>query len=128
MTLTRSRRLYGLGAIMFAALLVCSRGPGGTGSPVFLVALLVAGGAYLITLREFFHTQKYPRRVVFACLALAALWRVPFLMMPPGSDDDIHRYLWDGRVQRLGYNPYDVIPADPALAGLHTPATRGLNK
>ena len=127
MTLTRARRLYGLGAIMFAALLVCSRGPGGTGSPVFLVALLVAGGAYLITLRGFFHTQKYPRRVVFACLALAALWRVPFLMMPPGSDDDIHRYLWDGRVQRLGYNPYDVIPADPALGGLHTPETRGLN-
>jgi hypothetical protein len=47
--------------------------------------------------------------------------------MPPGSDDDIHRYLWDGRVQRLGYNPYNVVPADPALAGLHTPETRGLN-
>jgi hypothetical protein len=47
--------------------------------------------------------------------------------MPPGPDDDIHRYLWDGRVQRLGYNPYIVIPADPALAGLHTPETRGLN-
>ncbi len=48
-------------------------------------------------------------------------------MMPPGSDDDVHRYLWDGRVQRLGYNPYIVIPADPALAALHTPETRGLN-
>jgi uncharacterized membrane protein len=47
--------------------------------------------------------------------------------MPPGPDDDIHRYLWDGRVQRLGYNPYTVIPADPALAALHTPETRGLN-
>jgi hypothetical protein len=55
------------------------------------------------------------------------LWRIPFLMMPPGPDDDIHRYLWDGRVQRLGYNPYDVIPSDPALAALHTPETRGLN-
>ena len=48
-------------------------------------------------------------------------------MMPPGSDDDIHRYLWDGRVQRFGYNPYSVIPADPALAWLHTVETRGLN-
>jgi hypothetical protein len=45
----------------------------------------------------------------------------------PGSDDDIHRYLWDGRVQRLGYNPYVVVPSDPALAGLHTPETRTLN-
>jgi hypothetical protein len=47
--------------------------------------------------------------------------------MPPGADDDVHRYLWDGRVQRLGYNPYVVIPSDPAVAGLHTPETRGLN-
>jgi hypothetical protein len=30
-------------------------------------------------------------------------------------------------VQRLGYNPYFVVPSDPALAGLHTPETRALN-
>jgi len=47
--------------------------------------------------------------------------------MPPGPDDDIHRYVWDGRVQRLGYNPYIVVPNDPALAGLHTAETRTLN-
>jgi len=47
--------------------------------------------------------------------------------MPSGADDDIHRYLWDGRVQRLGYNPYIVVPSDPALGGLHTPETRTLN-
>ena len=47
--------------------------------------------------------------------------------MPPGLDDDIHRYLWDGRVQRLGYNPYVVVPNDPAFAGLHTSETRTLN-
>jgi len=58
---------------------------------------------------------------------LAALWHLPLLLTPPGSDDDVHRYLWDGRVQRLGYNPYLVVPSDPALAGLHTPETRTLN-
>ena len=30
-------------------------------------------------------------------------------------------------MQRLGYNPYLVVPSDPALAGLHTPETRTLN-
>jgi hypothetical protein len=47
--------------------------------------------------------------------------------MPAGSDDDIRRYVWDGRVQRLGYSPYILIPSDPALAGLHTSETRTLN-
>ena len=127
MTFTPARRLYGLGGIMFAALIVCSRSPGATAGASFLVPLAVAGVTYLVTIFELFRTPSFPRQVVFTCIALAALWRIPFLMMPPGSDDDIHRYLWDGRVQRLGYNPYIVIPADPALAGLHTPETRGLN-
>lgn len=121
------RRLYLLGGILCAALFVCSRSPGAVAGPSFLVPLAVAGIAYLLAVREFFRTAQFPRRVVFLCIALAALWRIPFLMMPPGLDDDIHRYLWDGRVQRLGYNPYYVVPADPALAGLHTPETRGLN-
>ena len=125
MTISASRRLYGLGVIILTALVTCSRGS--VGSPLFLGGLAIAGTAYLLAVREFFRTQQFPRRVVFVCLALAALSRIPFLMMPVGSDDDIHRYLWDGRVQRLGYNPYIVIPADPAVTRLHTPETRGLN-
>jgi len=125
MTFTASHRLSALGAIILVALVACSRIE--VGAPAFLVGLAIAGIAYLLAVREFFQTPAYPRRVIFACLALAALWRIPFLMMPPGADDDIHRYLWDGRVQRLGYNPYNLIPADPALAGLHTSETRGLN-
>jgi hypothetical protein len=127
MTLTRSRRLYGLGGIMFAALAACSRSPSGMAAPSFLVPLAVAGVTYLIAVREFFRVRRYPRHVVFACLALAALWRVPFLLKPPASEDDVRRYVWDGRMQRLGHNPYTAIPADPALTALHTVETRGLN-
>jgi hypothetical protein len=28
---------------------------------------------------------------------------------------------------RRGYNPYIVVPSDPAAKGLHTPETRNLN-
>src|SRR5208283_51853 len=55
------------------------------------------------------------------------LWHLQFLRLPPGPDDDIHRYVWDGRLQRLGYNPYFVVPSDPAVRGLHTSETRDLN-
>ncbi|MFY9528141.1 MAG: hypothetical protein WAR24_04450 [Candidatus Acidiferrales bacterium] len=127
MTVTPSRRLYGLGAIIFAALVACARIPGGVGASPYLITLAVAGIAYLLAIREFFSTPRFPHRVIVIGLVLAALWHLPFLLMPPGSDDDVHRYVWDGRVQRLGYNPYIVVPSDPALGGLHTPETRTLN-
>ncbi len=127
MKATPSRRLYGLGAIMTAALIASARIPGPVGAPPYLIALGVAGIAYLLAIREFFSTPRFPQRVIVIGLALAALWHLLFLLTPPGSDDDIHRYVWDGRVQRFGYSPYVVVPSDPALGGLHTPETRTLN-
>jgi len=125
--LTPSHRLYGLGAILLVSLAIASRKLGSVGEPSFIIALLVAGIAYLLAIREFFSTQNFPRHVIIIGIVLAALWQIPFLLQPPGLDDDVHRYVWDGRVQRLGYNPYIVVPSDPALAGLHTPETRTLN-
>jgi hypothetical protein len=96
-----------------------------------MVSLTVAGIAYLLAIREFFATPRFERRVarrvVVIGLVLAAVWHIEFLRMPSGADDDIHRYVWDGRLQRLGYNPYLVVPSDPAVKALHTPETRNLN-
>src|SRR5262249_52375929 len=78
-------------------------------------------------IREFFSTPRFPRHVIVVGLALAALWHLQFLRMPPGPDDDIHRYVWDGRVQRLGGNPYILVPGDPASSSLHTTETRTRN-
>ena len=127
MKLTPSRRLYLLGTVMLVALTVCSRHFVTLGAPSFIIPLGVAGVAYLLAIRELLSTPGFPQRVIVIGLAFAAVWHVLFLLKPPGLDDDIHRYVWDGRVQRLGYNPYLVVPSDPALAGLHTPETRTLN-
>jgi len=120
-------RVYALGAILWAALTICSRNFGNRGARFFIASLVVAGIAYLLAVREFFSNPGFPRRVVVVGLVLAALWHVEFLRMPAGPDDDIHRYVWDGRVQRLGHNPYFVVPSDPAFRGLHTTETRSLN-
>lgn len=127
MKIAPSHRLYGFGAIMFVALTLCSRKLGSMGEPCFIIPLLVAGIAYLLAMRELLSTPTFPQHVIVIGLVLAALWHFPFLLTPPGPDDDIHRYLWDGRIERLGYNPYLVVPSDPALARLHTPETRTLN-
>ena len=127
MKLTPAHRLYGLGVILLVTLTICSQNFSRRGEPSFIVPLAVAGVAYLLAVRELFSVPKFPKRVLYYGLALAALWHFQFLRMPPGLDDDIHRYVWDGRIQRLGYNPYLLVPGDPALAGLHTSETRTLN-
>ena len=127
MRITSSRRLYIIGVVLLAALTLCSRQFSSRGAPSFIVPLAVAVIAYLLAVREFFCTPNFPKGVIVFGLVLAAVWHVLFLRMPPGPDDDIHRYVWDGRVQRLGYNPYLLVPSDPSVAGLHTSETRTLN-
>jgi alpha-1,6-mannosyltransferase len=120
-------RVYILGATLCVALTICSRNFGDRGGPGFMASLTLAGIAYLLAIREFFATPIFSRRVVVIGLVLAAVWHIEFLRLPAGADDDIHRYVWDGHLQRLGYNPYLIVPSDPAVKGLHTPETRNLN-
>ena len=130
---THEWRVYILGVTLLGALTICSRHFGDRGGPYFMASLTLAGLAYLLAIREFFGgrsaraTPTFSRRVVVIGLVLSAAWHIAFLRMPAGADDDIHRYVWDGRLQRLGYNPYIVVPSDPAVKGLHTPETHNLN-
>src|SRR5438270_5823330 len=125
--ITPEWRVYILCATLCVALTICSRNFGDRGGPYFMASLTLAGIVYFLAIRELFATPRFPRSVVVIGLVLAAVWHIEFLRLPPGADDDIHRYLWDGRLQRLGYNPYIVVPSDPAVKGLHTPETRNLN-
>jgi alpha-1,6-mannosyltransferase len=51
-------------------------------------------------------------------VAFAIVFRLSILFAPPYLSDDIYRYVWDGRVQAAGVNPYRYIPAAPELAQL----------
>jgi hypothetical protein len=100
--ITRAQRMYLLGATLSVALTVCSRNFGDRGGPYFMASVTVAGIAYLLAVSELFGTPGFgrlvSRRVVVVGLVLAAAWHVEFLRLPPGPDDDIHRYVWDGRL------------------------------
>jgi alpha-1,6-mannosyltransferase len=125
--ITPAWRVYILGATLCVALTICSRNFGDRGGPYFMASLTIAGIVYLLAIRELFATPRFSRPVVVIGLVLAAAWNIAFLRVHSGADDDIHRYVWDGRLQRLGYNPYLVVPSDPAAQWLHTPETRNLN-
>jgi hypothetical protein len=55
-------------------------------------------------------------------LVIAALLRLGALAAPVYLSDDIYRYIWDGRVQAAGINPYRYIPTDPDLEPLRDEA------
>lgn len=44
--------------------------------------------------------------------------QVVALAGPPQSSSDLYRYIWDGRVQAAGIDPYLYAPADAGVAGL----------
>ncbi len=56
-----------------------------------------------------------PRRATLLVLVLAAAMRVLPLASPPFLSSDLFRYVWDGRVQAQGINPYLYLPAAPEL-------------
>ena len=58
------------------------------------------------------------RSTFIIVIVFAALFRLSVMFAPPQLSDDIYRYIWDGRVQAAGVNPYRHIPADDALKSL----------
>jgi alpha-1,6-mannosyltransferase len=58
------------------------------------------------------------QRVVLGIAAVAVLMRVLIVCSPPFLSADIYRYVWDGRVEAAGINPYAYVPSDPRLEPL----------
>jgi hypothetical protein len=61
------------------------------------------------------------RPALVLILGTAVLLRLIALAAPVFLSDDINRYIWDGRVQAAGINPYRYIPTDPELEPLRDP-------
>ena len=59
-----------------------------------------------------------PPGAVVLVLLTGAVMRAIAFVPPPLLSTDVYRYVWDGRVQGAGINPYQYVPADPALAAL----------
>jgi len=114
------------GAVYLAAILILVFTEAPLGSTSFLGVAATAATAYALMLRRVWSEPVAPRRLLLIAFVFAVLFRVPAALAPVGPDSDMVRYLWDGRVQMLGYNPYAVVPADPALAHTHTDETSAM--
>jgi hypothetical protein len=60
-------------------------------------------------------------------VGVALLLRLPAWLAPPAHSDDVYRFLWEGRVQRAGQDPYLHAPDAPELAPLRDEAWTHVN-
>jgi len=122
-----TRLIYACGVVIAVAM-VAVAGVDPRTSPVWFFACMgSAGGAYLVAVRLLPRAGPDSRAPLVLCLALAAAWRLPLFMAPPVLSTDVYRYVWDGRLQHHGYDPYTIVPNDPAVEGLHDQETKALN-
>ena len=90
---------------------------------VLFTLMLAQGVLYLAAgwwvLRGDGELDQWP--VLLVVLGAGLLARLMLLPLPPVSTD-VYRYVWDGRVQSAGIDPYLYKPADPALSWLRDEA------
>lgn len=129
----RGRRLAALAALallFLAATVAGSIGLAHYRHPYVVAVMLcqapLYGAAAWLVLRHGHGLRSGPTLLVI--LGTAILARAVLLPFPPISTD-IYRYIWDGRVQADGINPYRFLPADPRLQHLRDGTIyRGINR
>jgi glycosyl transferase family 87 len=112
------------GAVFLASSITLAVSQAPLGSPIFFGCAGAAAAAYLALLVRFWNEPAVSSKMVVTAVLLSLAFRAPLIAPRVNFDSDMVRYLWDGRVQVHGFNPYHVIPSDPAVASIHTDETR----
>ncbi len=120
------------GAATLAAYVALAVSQASLGSPLFFTTVSVPCVVYVALIAQLLRQDKdapanrqHRVEALFVMAVLFAVaFRVPLTLGTIGPRNDMIRYLWDGRIQWMGYNPYTVLPSDPSLAYTHTDDTR----
>jgi hypothetical protein len=84
-----------------------------------IILLSISGIPFVFAVWWTFQRKRFPANTLLTILIGGALFRSILVPLdPPRLSTDIYRYIWDGRVQGHGINPYLYLPVDPRLAGL----------
>lgn len=121
-SLSASLAITGTAYLAASIVLALTQAP--LGGPLFFGCAAVMSVAYLAMLRRVWNEPTVTRRLLVWAFLLALAIRAPLVGPRVAPESDMVRYLWDGRVQTRGYNPYEVVPDDPAMAATHTDETR----
>jgi len=108
--------LAGVGAVLTGLTLVTPFAFETYGDNAFIALSITAG---LVTIAATRLAERAPQTsALWLIFGLAIALRVYVVTFEPLLSSDIYRYVWDGRVQAAGINPYRYFPAHEALAPL----------
>jgi hypothetical protein len=86
----------------------------GTTPLAVILWAVFAAGAWLVL--------KLPGRWAVALIVIGGIAvQLAALSAGPQGSDDLYRYIWDGKVQAAGIDPYHYAPAAPQLVSLRDP-------
>ncbi len=91
---------------------------GPDGKAVFRWYPVYFGALFTLYLVGVWLSWEGGRRVALAVIGFGLVLRLLMLPTPVVLSSDLYRYLWDGRVQMAGMNPFRHAPRDEALAFL----------
>jgi len=108
--------LAGIGVALAGLTLVTPFAFQDYGDNAFIALTIVAG---LLTIAATHAAERAPAdRALWLIFGFGITIRIYVLLFDPLLSSDIYRYIWDGRVQAAGINPYRYFPAHVALAFL----------
>jgi alpha-1,6-mannosyltransferase len=108
--------LAGIGVALAGLTLVTPFALQDYGDNAFIALTIVAG---LLTIAATHAAERAPAdRALWLIFGFGITIRIYVLLFDPLLSSDIYRYIWDGRVQAAGINPYRYFPAHGALAFL----------
>jgi len=81
--------------------------------PLLFAVLFCLGHVLMIFLIRRFPSGMTPKKAFASIFALGIIARLLFLQFPVGND--VFRYVWEGYIQNLGFNPFSHSPVSPAL-------------
>ena len=76
-------------------------------------------GAWMAFIGAAWLLRKVPLRSAVALILLGGIAvQLAAVSAPPQNSNDLYRYIWDGRVQAAGVDPYAYVPTARQLTGL----------
>ena len=87
--------------------------------PARMRPLPLIAGAWMVFLAAAWLLRKMHRRTAVALILLGGIAvQLAAVSAPPKQSNDLYRYVWDGKVQAAGIDPYQYVPTATQLTGL----------